>query len=141
MLKKLVTKVPATISKTSLSKALQKMDPHDAPRNLRTTPLPEAPGKPTADFVLLERREEDELTKGGLIIPAMNAGQGGERRLQKAYVLASGPGRISPEGQTIPMRIKRGDLVIYNKYTCYEWTWEGRSYWMLREGDIFAVIS
>lgn len=67
--------------------------------------------KPLHDRVLVKRLEEEEVTKGGIIIPDT-----AKEKPIKGEVVAAGPGKTSDDGKTLSMSVKAGDKVLFNKY-------------------------
>lgn len=88
--------------------------------------------RPLGDRVLIKRRRQEEKTAGGIIIPdvAQEKGQTGE-------VIAIGAGRITPDGKTVPMQVKVGDVVYFGKYSGTE---AASEYAILREDEILGVF-
>jgi len=91
--------------------------------------------KPLADRVIVKALEAEEKTAGGIIIP-----DNAKEKPQKGEVIAVGPGKISDSGQKIAMEVKKGDKVLYGKYSGSEVTVDGQEYLIMRESDILAVI-
>jgi len=91
--------------------------------------------KPLADRVIVKPMEAEEQTKGGIILPDT-----AKEKPVEGTVVAAGPGRISDDGKLIEMQIKKGDKVLYGKYSGSEVTVEGEDYLIMRESDIFAII-
>ncbi len=91
--------------------------------------------KPLHDRVLVKRLEEEEKTKGGIIIPDT-----AKEKPIKGEVIAVGPGRLSDEGKRIEMSVKVGDKVMFSKYAGTEVKIEGEEYLIMREDDIVAII-
>ncbi|MFP4623586.1 MAG: co-chaperone GroES [Gemmatimonadota bacterium] len=91
--------------------------------------------KPLADRVVVKPLEESEEMRGGLYIPDT-----AKEKPQQGEVVAVGPGRVSDEGKTIEMQLKKGDKVLYGKYSGTEVTVGGEEYLILRETDVLAVI-
>ncbi len=92
--------------------------------------------KPLRDRVLVKPKEPEEVTKGGIIIPDT-----AKEKPLEGEVIAIGPGRISEQGQKIPMEIKVGDKVLYKKYGGTEVKFNDEEYLIMSEDDILAVIS
>ncbi len=86
--------------------------------------------KPLADRVLVEPKAAETKTAGGLIIP-----DNAKEKPQEGTVLAVGPGKKDE-----PMEVKVGDKVLYGKYAGTEINAEGKSYMIMRQSDILAVI-
>jgi chaperonin GroES len=91
--------------------------------------------KPLADRVIVKALEAEEKTAGGIIIP-----DNAKEKPQKGEVIAVGPGKISDSGQKIAMEVKKGDKVLYGKYSGTEVTVDSKEYLIMRESDILAVI-
>jgi len=91
--------------------------------------------KPLGERVVVKPSEAEEKTEGGIILP--NTAQ---EKPQKGEVVAAGPGKKSDSGETIPMEVKKGDKVIYGKYSGTEFTFEGVEYLIMRESDILATL-
>lgn len=91
--------------------------------------------KPLSDRVVIKPAPADDKVQGGIIIPDT-----AKEKPQKGKVVAVGPGKVSDAGQTIPMGVKKGDEVLYGKYSGTEVTIEKEEYLIVRESDILAVI-
>ncbi|KUJ96658.1 MAG: 10 kDa chaperonin [Desulfonauticus sp. 38_4375] len=91
--------------------------------------------KPLQGRVLVKRLEEEEVTKGGIIIPDT-----AKEKPIKGEVVAVGPGKTTDDGKTIPMSVKVGDKVLFNKYAGTEVKIEGVEHLVMREDDILAII-
>ncbi len=91
--------------------------------------------KPLADRVLIKRIEEEEVKKGGIIIPDT-----AKEKPQKGEVIAVGPGRLDENGKRIPMEVKEGDKVLFSKYAGTEVKIGEEEYLIMREDDILAII-
>jgi chaperonin GroES len=91
--------------------------------------------KPLADRILVKPLEAEEKTKGGIIIP-----DNAKEKPQKGEVVAVGPGKIADNGQKIVMELKKGDKVLYGKYSGTEVTVDGQEYLIVKESDVLAII-
>ena len=91
--------------------------------------------KPLADRVLIKPLETEEMKKGGIIIPDT-----AKEKPQQGEVMEVGPGRMGEEGDKIPMEVKKGDKVLYGKYSGTEVTIGDVEYLIMRESDIFAIM-
>lgn len=91
--------------------------------------------KPLNDRVLVKRLEMEEKTAGGLYIPDT-----AKEKPSKGEVVAVGPGKTSNEGKIIPMTVKAGNIVLFNKYAGTEIKLDGVEHLVMREDDILAVI-
>ena len=91
--------------------------------------------KPLADRVLIKPMEASEMKKGGIIIPDT-----AKEKPQEGEVIEVGPGRVTDDGKKIPVEVKKGDKVLYGKYSGTEVTIDDVEYMIMRESDILAVI-
>ena len=91
--------------------------------------------KPLEDRVIVKPMEAELKSAGGIIIP-----DNAKEKPQKGEVIAVGPGKVSDKGQCIAMTLKKGDKVLYGKYSGTEVTVEGQEYLIVRESDVLAVI-
>jgi chaperonin GroES len=92
---------------------------------------------PLGDKLLIKPEETKNVTKGGIVIP-----DDAVERTQRGYVVASGPGRMTPDGKLIPTGLEAGDYVIYAKYGGSEVKFEdGETYILLAERDVHAILS
>jgi chaperonin GroES len=91
--------------------------------------------KPLADRVLVKRIEEEEVKKGGIIIPDT-----AKEKPQQGKVVEIGAGRLDEKGKRVPMEIKKGDRVLFGKYAGTEVTISDEEYIIMREDDILGII-
>ena len=91
--------------------------------------------KPLADRVVIKLVEEEETTKGGLILTGT-----AKEKPQEGKVLAVGPGRVDDKGNRIPLDVKEGDVVIFSKYGGTEVHYEGEDYLIVGARDILAIL-
>lgn len=93
--------------------------------------------KPLGDRLLVKPLEEEERTKGGIVLPDTIS----KEKPQVAEVLAVGPGRTNDDGKTFSMQFKKGDKVIYAKYSGTDIKSEdGDDYLLLSEKDVLAIL-
>ncbi len=92
--------------------------------------------KPLADRVIIKAAEEQEMKKGGIIIPDT-----AKEKPMEGQVMEVGPGRINEEGKRIDLEVKKGDRVLYGKYSGTEVSIDGEEFLIMRESDIFAIIN
>jgi chaperonin GroES len=90
--------------------------------------------RPLQDRILVERIEE-EVKKGNIIIPDT-----AKEKPQHGKVIAVGPGRIDETGKRIPMDVKKGDLILFGKYSGNEIKVDDKELLIMREEDVLAVI-
>jgi chaperonin GroES len=91
--------------------------------------------KPLNDRVLVQRIEEVQVTKGGIVIPDT-----AKEKPIEGKIVAVGPGKMSEQGQRMTLQVKEGDRVLFGKYAGTEIKVEGEEYLMMREEDILAII-
>ena len=90
--------------------------------------------KPLSDRVVIKPLEELEVKKGSIIIPDT-----AKERPMQGEVMEAGPGKVE-DGKSIPMEVKKGDKVLYGKYSGTEVTIDEDEYLIMRESDILAII-
>lgn len=91
--------------------------------------------RPLSDRILVERVEEDEKTKGGIIIPDT-----AKEKPAEGKVVATGKGRLGEDGKLLPMDVKVGDRVLFSKYGGTEVKIDGVTYLIMRQDDVLGVI-
>ena len=91
--------------------------------------------RPLADRVVIKAIDEAEVKKGGIIIPDT-----AKEKPQEGEIVEVGPGRITDDGKKIALEVKKGDKVLYGKYSGTEISVGDNDYLILRETDIFAVL-
>jgi chaperonin GroES len=83
--------------------------------------------RPLHDRVIVERVDEEETTKGGIIIP--------DTAKEKPV-----EGKVADDGKKIPLEVKAGDKVLFGKYAGTEIQIEGEEHIIMREDDIIAIV-
>jgi chaperonin GroES len=91
--------------------------------------------RPLHDRVLVERLEEKEVKKGGIIIPDT-----AKEKPQEAKVIAVGNGKVTDEGKKIPLDVKAGDKILFGKYSGSEVKIDDKEYLIMREEDVLAIL-
>ncbi len=91
--------------------------------------------KPLADRVVVKPIEAQEVKQGSIIIPDT-----AKEKPMQGEIVAIGPGKVSENGNKIDMEVKKGDKVLYGKYSGTEVTIDGEDYLIMRESDILAII-
>ncbi len=86
--------------------------------------------RPLSDRVLVEPKEAETKTAAGIYIPDT-----AKEKPQQGTVLAAGPGKKDE-----PMEVKEGDSVLYGKYAGTEVTYEGKTYLIMKQSDILAIL-
>ena len=90
---------------------------------------------PLADRVIIQQAEAETTTASGIIIPDT-----AQEKPQQGTIVAAGPGKASDSGSLVAMEVKKGDKVLYGKYSGTEFSFEGTDYLIMRESDILAVL-
>lgn len=91
--------------------------------------------KPLSDHILVEPLRE-EKKKGGIILPDTVE----KERSEKGKVVAVGPGKRDENGKRMPLEIKKGDVVLFTKYSPNEVKVDGKEYLIVKEDDVLAII-
>jgi len=91
--------------------------------------------RPLQDRVILKRIEEEEKTKGGIIIPDT-----AKEKPQEGRVVAVGKGKVNEDGKITPLDVKVNDRVLFGKYSGSEISIDGEEHLIMREEDILGVI-
>ncbi|HID94285.1 MAG TPA: co-chaperone GroES [bacterium (Candidatus Stahlbacteria)] len=91
--------------------------------------------KPLGERVLVKRIEPEEVKKGGIIIPDT-----AKEKPQQGEVVAVGPGKLDEKGKRTPIDVKKGDRVLFGKYSGTEIEIDGEEYLIMQEDDILAII-
>ena len=91
--------------------------------------------RPLHDRVLVERLEEQEVRKGGIIIPDT-----AKEKPQEGRVIAVGNGKVGDDGKKIPLDVKSGDKILFGKYSGSEVKVDEKEYLIMREEDVLAIL-
>jgi chaperonin GroES len=91
--------------------------------------------RPLHDQVIVQRLEEEERTKGGIIIPDT-----AKEKPIEGKVIAVGTGKNKKDGTKISLEVKKGNRVLYAKYAGTEVKIDGEDYLIMKEDDILAII-
>jgi len=91
--------------------------------------------RPLNDRILVKRLEEEEMTKGGIIIP-----DSAKEKPAEGEVIAVGKGKINDNGDRIKLDVKAGDRVLFSKYGGTDVKIDGVDHLIMREDDILAVV-
>ncbi len=92
--------------------------------------------RPLADRVVIKRLEQEERTKGGLIIP-----DSAKEKPVEGMVVATGNGKVLKSGKLRPLEVKQGDRVLFGKYAGTEIKLDGVEHVILGEDEVLAVLS
>ncbi|MBI2989422.1 MAG: co-chaperone GroES [Deltaproteobacteria bacterium] len=91
--------------------------------------------RPLQDRVIVKRIEEEEKTKGGIIIPDT-----AKEKPQEGRIVAVGKGKVNEDGKIIPLDVKVNDRILFGKYSGSEINIDGEEHLIMREEDILGVI-
>lgn len=91
--------------------------------------------RPLQDRVIVKRIEEEEKSKGGIIIPDT-----AKEKPQEGKVVAVGKGKINDDGKITPLDVKVNDRILFGKYSGTEINVEGEEHLIMREDDILGII-
>ncbi len=91
--------------------------------------------RPLGDRVVVKAQPREEVTRSGIVLPDT-----AKEKPQEGKVIAVGPGRMTEDGKRIPVELKEGDRVLFQKYAGTEFKLEGEELLILSEKDVLAVI-
>lgn len=91
--------------------------------------------RPLQDRILVKRIEEEERTKGGIIIPDT-----AKEKPVEGLVIAVGKGKVTDDGTQLPLELKKDDRILFGKYAGTEIKIEGDEYLIMREDDVLGVV-
>ena len=91
--------------------------------------------RPLHDRILVDRLEEKEQKRGGIIIPDT-----AKEKPQEGKVIAAGNGKVGEDGKRIPLDVKAGDKILFGKYSGSEVKIDEKEYLILREEDVLAIL-
>ncbi len=91
--------------------------------------------KPLGGRIVVEPMEAEDITTGGIFLP-----ETAKEKPQKGTILSVGPGERDDKGKYIPMDVKVGDVVLYNKYAGTEIKVDGKKIIILRENEVLAIL-
>jgi len=91
--------------------------------------------KPLHDRVIVKRVEEEEKTKGGIIIPDT-----AKEKPVEGKVVAAGDGKVTEDGKKLPLEVKKGDRILFGKYAGTEINIDGEEHLIMKEDDIIALV-
>jgi chaperonin GroES len=91
--------------------------------------------RPLQDRILVKRLDEEEKTKGGIIIPDT-----AKEKPQEAQVVAVGTGKVAEDGTVTPLDVKAGDRILLGKYSGTEVNLDGEEHLIIREDDVLGIL-
>ena len=92
--------------------------------------------KPLNDRVIVKRVEEEQKTAGGIIIPDT-----AKEKPAEGKVIAVGNGKVGDDGKRIPLEIKKGDRILFGKWSGTEIKLDGEDLMIMKESDILGVMT
>ena len=91
--------------------------------------------RPLQDRILVQRVEEETTTRGGIIIPDT-----AKEKPAEGKVVAVGNGKVGDDGKRVPLEVKKGDRILFRKYSGTEVKVSGEEYLIMREDDVLGII-
>ena len=91
--------------------------------------------KPLGDRIIVKVLEAEEKTKGGIVLPDT-----AKEKPQQGEVIAVGTGRTLDNGKVVPLEVKKGDKILFGKYSGDEVKVGVEDYLIMRESDVLAII-
>ena len=91
--------------------------------------------EPTSDRLLVKKIDNANKTKGGLVLP-----DDAKERPTKGEVLEAGEGRMNEDGVLLPMKVKKGDMILYPQYSGYPVKIDGEDLLILDGNDVLAIL-
>ncbi len=91
--------------------------------------------RPLQDHIMVKRIEEEEMSKGGILIPDT-----AKEKPQQAKVIAVGKGKVNEDGKLQPLDVQKGDRVLLGKYSGTEVNLDGDEHLIIREDDVLAIL-
>ena len=91
--------------------------------------------RPLHDRILVKRLDQEAKSKGGIIIPDT-----AKEKPMEGRVIAVGTGKVSEEGVVTPLDVKKGDRILFSKYSGTEIKLDGDEHLIIREEDILAIV-
>ena len=90
---------------------------------------------PLHDRIIVKRLEEERKTAGGIVIPDTAA-----ENPSMGEVIAAGPGKTDDHGKVLPMGVKKGDKILFGKYSGQEFKLENQDLLHMREDDVIGIV-
>ena len=91
--------------------------------------------RPLHDRIIVKRLEEEEMTKGGIIIP-----DSAKEKPSEGLIIAVGKGKVLENGTQLPLDVKKNDRILFGKYAGTDIKIEGDEFLIMREDDVLGVI-
>jgi chaperonin GroES len=91
--------------------------------------------KPLGSRIVVEPVEQEDVTTGGIYLP-----ETAKEKPQKGVILSTGPGDRDESGKYLPMDVKKGDTVLFNKYSGTEIKVDDKKVLIMKESDVLAIV-
>ena len=91
--------------------------------------------RPLQDRIIVQRLEEEEMSRGGIIIPDT-----AKEKPSEGLVVAVGKGKVTEDGKKLPLEVKKNDRILFGKYSGTDIKIEGEEYLIMREDDVLGII-
>ena len=91
--------------------------------------------RPLQDRIIVRRLEEEDTSKGGIIIPDT-----AKEKPSEGVVIAVGKGKVTEDGKKLPLDVKKKDRILFSKYSGTDIKIEGEEYLIMREDDVLGII-
>jgi chaperonin GroES len=90
---------------------------------------------PLHDRILVKRVEEEEVRRGGIIVPDT-----AKEKPQEGKVIAVGTGKVTEDGKKLPLDVKAGDRILFGKYSGSEVRIDDQEYLIMKEEDVLGIL-
>ena len=91
--------------------------------------------RPLGDRLLVKPKPSEETTKSGIVLP-----DSAQEKPQEGTVISIGPGAKDDKGKVVAMEVKKGDIVLYSKYSGTEVKIDGKEHLIIKENDVLAIV-
>jgi chaperonin GroES len=91
--------------------------------------------RPLGDRLLVKPKPSEETTKSGIVLP-----DSAQEKPQEGTVISTGPGGKDDNGKIVVMEVKKGDVVLYSKYSGTEVKIEEKEHLIIKESDVLAIV-
>ncbi|MCJ7666164.1 MAG: co-chaperone GroES [Actinobacteria bacterium] len=91
--------------------------------------------RPLGDRLLVKPKPSEEMTKSGIVLP-----DSAKEKPQEGTVISTGPGAKDENGKIVAMEVKKGDVVLYSKYSGTEVKIDGKEHLIIKENDVLAIV-
>ena len=91
--------------------------------------------RPLHDRILVKRIEEEQQTRGGIVIP-----DSAKEKPVEGEIISIGTGKVDEKGKVLPLDVKAGDRILFGKYSGTEIKIDGQDYLIMREDDVLGIM-